>query len=195
MTTHTDTSDKLLQAAIELMAEKGYDGTTTKEIAAAAGVNEVTLFRRFGTKQGLLEAAFHRFHYAGEMTKLFEEELTGSLQEDLVTVSRMYHRLMHRNRKLLSIAQKGSGSLPEEVYREAARHPVQLKKLMADYLAAMAEKKKVTVADPELSALSFMWMNYGAFASGLGPDTPKHGASLEAFIEESCALFARAMTP
>lgn len=72
------TSDKILMTAIGLMAEKGYAGTTTKEIAAAAGVNEVTLFRHFGTKQKLLEVAFERYSYADEMTKVFEESLQGS---------------------------------------------------------------------------------------------------------------------
>ncbi|UUZ81844.1 TetR/AcrR family transcriptional regulator [Paenibacillus sp. P26] len=45
------TGDKLILAAIDLIAEQGYDGTTTKEIASAAGVSEVTLFRHFGSKQ------------------------------------------------------------------------------------------------------------------------------------------------
>ena len=50
MTNNRSTSDKILQAAIDLMADKGYDGTSTKEIAQVAGVNEVTVFRHFGTK-------------------------------------------------------------------------------------------------------------------------------------------------
>lgn len=41
MSPNPTTSDKILMATIDLMAEKGYDGTTTKEIALAAGVNEV----------------------------------------------------------------------------------------------------------------------------------------------------------
>lgn len=59
-------SDKLLLAAIDLIASKGYKGVTTQEIAAAAGFSEKTLFRHFGSKQNLLEAAFDRFHYAEE---------------------------------------------------------------------------------------------------------------------------------
>ncbi len=65
------TDDKLLLAAIDLIAEKGYNGVTTQEIAGAAGLSEKTLFRRFGSKLNLLETAFDRYHYAEEMTRLF----------------------------------------------------------------------------------------------------------------------------
>ena len=40
--------DAVLAAAVSVFAEKGYRTTTTKEIAERAGVNEVTLFRRYG---------------------------------------------------------------------------------------------------------------------------------------------------
>lgn len=51
-----ETRDRILQAAAALIAERGYVATTTRAIATAAGVNEVTLFRRFGSKQGLVRA-------------------------------------------------------------------------------------------------------------------------------------------
>ena len=194
MDNQLSTSDKILLAAIELMAEKGYNGTTTKEIAAHAGVNEVTLFRHFGSKQKLLEAAFDRFHYAEEMTKLFRERLTGELHADLLLISRTYHRIMNRNRKLLEIAHKGGNTLPDEVHARALRHPQQLKQLLTDYFTAMAERGLVVKSRPDLLALSFMWMNYGAFISKLS-ENPGSGVTLDDFIEESVMLFARGLTP
>lgn len=188
------TSEKLLLAAIELMAEKGYESTTTKEIAVAAGVNEVTLFRHFGSKQKLLEAAFDRYHYGDEMTKLFNEKLTFELKPDLLLISRTYHQIMNRNRKLIEIAQKGSSSLPDEVRERAHRHPEQLKKLLAAYFITMSEQGKIIQSNPELQAWSFMWMNYGAFTSKLGLGSYST-LTLEAFIEESVQIFARGLTP
>ncbi|PYI54641.1 TetR/AcrR family transcriptional regulator [Paenibacillus flagellatus] len=182
-------------AAIDLMAEKGYDGTTTKEIAAAAGVNEVTLFRHFGTKQKLLEAAFNRYHYADEMTKLFEQSIRWELYEDLLLIGRTYHRIMNRNRKLLSIVQKGGSHLPADIQREAGRHPRHLRKLLSDYLTAMTAQGKAAAANPAMQALAFMWMHYGAFISKLNPNDDDPENSMDEFIEESVRLFARALAP
>lgn len=49
---------RLLNAARELFVRQGITQTTTRQIADLAGVNEVTLFRHFGSKQGLLLAVF-----------------------------------------------------------------------------------------------------------------------------------------
>ena len=62
-TTHpekTNTRDKILEAAIELFAEKGFNGTTTKEIAEAADVNESLIFRHFSTKRDLYGAIIEK---------------------------------------------------------------------------------------------------------------------------------------
>lgn len=188
------TSDKLILAAIDLIAEQGYDGTTTKEIAAAAGVNEVTLFRHFGSKQRLLVAAFERYHYAGEMTKLFHERLTWDVRTDLLLISRTYHEIMNRNRKLLAIAQKGGSRLPEEVHKNASQHPVQLKRLLTNYFSSLYQCGKIAQVDPEITAMSFMWMNLGAFSSNL-VESSQSDVTLDMFIERSVDLFARALAP
>ncbi|SFB25808.1 transcriptional regulator, TetR family [Cohnella sp. OV330] len=195
MSASPTTSEKILLATIELMAEKGYDGTTTKEIALAAGVNEVTLFRHFGTKEKLLEAAFSRFHYGNEMTKLFNEGLKGLLHEDLLTVSRTYHNIMNQNRKLISIALKGSSTLPDSVLLEASRNPKHLQSLLADYLTKMSSEGKVISSNPDIQALSFMWMNYGAFISGLNAKEATSEDTLDEFIEESVSIFTKALSP
>lgn len=55
-TTPQDSGAKILSAAAELFGERGYKATATRAIAERAGVNEVTLFRRFKNKQGILAA-------------------------------------------------------------------------------------------------------------------------------------------
>lgn len=52
-----DTELRILKAASRLHGERGFRGTTTRAIAEAAGVNEVTLFRHFASKKDLLLAA------------------------------------------------------------------------------------------------------------------------------------------
>lgn len=48
------TRARLLAAALDLFARQGYDGTTVAQIAAAAGVTEMTFYRHFGSKDQLL---------------------------------------------------------------------------------------------------------------------------------------------
>jgi len=52
-----ETRQSILDAAAELIGERGYRATTTRAIAERAGVNEVTTFRHFGNKKGLLVGA------------------------------------------------------------------------------------------------------------------------------------------
>ncbi|MBC6421929.1 MAG: TetR/AcrR family transcriptional regulator [Hormoscilla sp. SP5CHS1] len=48
------TRTRILQAAQRLFAHKGYDGTTTRDLAQAAGVAEGTIFRHFDSKKAIL---------------------------------------------------------------------------------------------------------------------------------------------
>ncbi|ADG07383.1 TetR/AcrR family transcriptional regulator [Kyrpidia tusciae] len=53
-----DKMEQILKAARNVFIEKGYEKGTTMEIAKAAGVAELTLFRKFGSKRNLFLAAF-----------------------------------------------------------------------------------------------------------------------------------------
>ena len=54
------TRDRILDAALKTFARDGLQGATTRNIAQEAGVNEVTLFRHFQNKEGLLAAVMTR---------------------------------------------------------------------------------------------------------------------------------------
>ncbi len=64
-----DIREKLLDAAGRLYSECGFRGATTRRIAVAAGVNEVTLFRHFRSKELLLREAIGRDWAAVECPK------------------------------------------------------------------------------------------------------------------------------
>lgn len=50
--------DRILMAAKQLFAERGYENTSTVAIARLAGTSESQLMKHFGSKEGLLEAIF-----------------------------------------------------------------------------------------------------------------------------------------
>jgi TetR/AcrR family transcriptional regulator len=55
-----DRRQQIVRTAMELFARKGFKGTTTKEIALGAGVNEAIIFRHFPTKEDLYSAIIDR---------------------------------------------------------------------------------------------------------------------------------------
>ncbi len=77
----------MFDAALSVLAQQGYRGATTRRIAEAAGINEVTLFRRFGDKRQLILAAIH-----ATLARLANDGLvvTGDLEADLVRVVEYY---------------------------------------------------------------------------------------------------------
>jgi len=52
----TERKEQIIQASLTVFIEKGYSATTTAELAKAAGVSEVTLFRHFSSKQEIFQA-------------------------------------------------------------------------------------------------------------------------------------------
>lgn len=65
--------DRIVESALSLFSEHGITAATTKQIAESAGVNEVTLFRQFGSKQGLLLAVLQEAPIAQKMQAALSE--------------------------------------------------------------------------------------------------------------------------
>jgi AcrR family transcriptional regulator len=55
-----DVKEKIISAAMTAYAESGFQGATTRRVAEIAGVNEVTIFRNFGSKAALMDEALFR---------------------------------------------------------------------------------------------------------------------------------------
>jgi TetR/AcrR family transcriptional regulator len=62
----SDRRRQLLETALDFFSRKGFEGATTKEIAASAGVTEAIIFRHFPSKQALYTAVLDFHHEAGE---------------------------------------------------------------------------------------------------------------------------------
>jgi AcrR family transcriptional regulator len=53
--------DKILEAALECFAEKGYDGTRIRQIAEKAGVTEGALYRHYTSKEEVAQALYKQY--------------------------------------------------------------------------------------------------------------------------------------
>jgi AcrR family transcriptional regulator len=94
------TRERLLEAAGRVFARDGLDGATTREIAREAGVNEVTLFRHFGSKDRLLRAVVERnFGTAATPPPAFTPGNT--LRADLQAHAQVYEQRLEENMPLI----------------------------------------------------------------------------------------------
>jgi len=71
--------DAIIDAATRLFATKGYNETSTAEVAREAGVAQGTLFYHFKTKEGIMLEAFHAMMdtYLTGLEKAAAEAVTG----------------------------------------------------------------------------------------------------------------------
>jgi AcrR family transcriptional regulator len=94
--------ERILEAARRVYAKHGFRGATTRLIAIEAGVNEVTLFRTFGSKGSLLEAVLERYQGPGGEGSILPDapveplrELTAFVAQNLARVREMRPLLVH----------------------------------------------------------------------------------------------------
>ena len=127
--------DQLLEAALQVYAESGYHGATTRRIAAAAGVNEVTLFRHFGSKDVLLREALWRCQAEGTIP--LPETPQDPLQE-LTDWSRSHLLHLHQRAALIRTCLSEFAERPDLVTPELSC-PVRAAQALAAYLERLRE--------------------------------------------------------
>jgi AcrR family transcriptional regulator len=86
-----DTRQRLLRAAADVFAERGYDGTRVADIATAAGVSNGALYAHFGSKAELLVGAL-REHGQRMMADLFAADPDRSIADLLLVIGRWLPR-------------------------------------------------------------------------------------------------------
>jgi len=94
------TRQRLLDAAARVFARDGINGATTRAIAQEAGVNEVTLFRHFQTKERLLAAVVGE-NFATPPAATTAIQSTSDLRADLAEHARRYEELLAENLPLV----------------------------------------------------------------------------------------------
>ena len=111
-----DKTDQIIKASISVFVKKGYLGATTKEIAEKANVAEVTLYRKFGTKQNLFDYSVKSVteNKFSEVLDFDEEKSTNDFFKQLLD-NRLI--VISKNIKVVRmlISESLSGNLPKEL--------------------------------------------------------------------------------
>ncbi len=150
-----DTRQRILAATRALYSTKGSRGTTTRQVADRAEVNEATVFRHFGTKQQLLAAMLD--HYNAETS--FPEALDNvrrcaTVDEQLRLLGQYAVDAVRRKEDLIKIAMAEELANPEGTtcaWRIPTATRVRVSSFFAEKVAAGELR-----GDPNLLGCAFM---------------------------------------
>ncbi|MGL5032727.1 MAG: TetR/AcrR family transcriptional regulator [Microcystaceae cyanobacterium] len=127
LTQEETTRARILQAGLKLFAEKGYEGTTTKDLAQAAQVAEGTLFRYFSTKKAILvEVA--TLGWIEILTDLLTELSEMASYKAIAQVMRHRMLRMQESKNLLRVC-----------FVEAQFHPELRDRIQAEIISKMTD--------------------------------------------------------
>jgi AcrR family transcriptional regulator len=122
-----DRRNQIVAIAAELFSEKGFNGTTTKEIAAHAGVSEAIIFRHFPTKSALYSAIIENKTEQGTIELRQELEQAAVKKDDYTFFKQLAHRMLEGHLKdptlmrLLLYSALERHELSQIFYQQTAR--------------------------------------------------------------------------
>jgi len=96
MTIYNEKQIQIMEAAEELFAERGFDGTSVRDVAKQAGVNLAMISYYFGSKEKLMEALFrYRGHYIKlQLENMLQNNEMSSLQKIYSLIDSYIERIM-----------------------------------------------------------------------------------------------------
>jgi AcrR family transcriptional regulator len=171
----SETAQRIIQAAARVFSQHGFAGATTRAIAAEASVNEVTLFRHFGSKKNLMLAVINQRSVMPEVRTALTGQLTGDYRQDLLHIGTHFLALTAERRNEILMTLFEAQRLPE-IRDIIAEVPRQRQEALGQYLRQQIERDVVRDMDPDLAAQAFLGMLFAYATSYLmlaGPDGSK----------------------
>lgn len=154
---------EILEAAEKLFSQKGYKGTTTKELAATAGVHEAILFRHFTNKQELYRAAMETKLSRNRDTALEQMQKCARDRDDRGFFEALARGLLTRFEEDPSITRlilysALEGHEPQEV---AIERQLRVEKPTLDYISKRIRDGAFRKLDPNHAVIAFGAMLFG----------------------------------
>ncbi len=159
------TREKIMEAARDLFEQKGFAAATTKEIAAQAGVSEVTLFRHFESKRSLFNETLHSCLHPYTVEDYLKHSVTYDLRTDLKHIGYDLLNTYKKNAPLIRMVMRDKfrGTEPE---RDARKNEQHAEHSLLTYFKAMKEAGHLN-ADPKMALKLYMTNIMGHFYRGM----------------------------
>ena len=185
-----DAREQLLQAAIKVYSVSGVRGATTRRIALEAGVNEVTLFRHFGSKDALMQEAL-RWKAQALFTSTLPAEPADPFVE-LLAFARNHYDALSKHRDLIRVSMGEFAEHPEAT-QMACREAEAMDQALRTYLTRL-RAKGWAYGEWDVDAAASMLLGT-LFSDVMGRDCmPQcYPFSPEAGVRQYVALFLRSI--
>lgn len=152
------TGERILSTAAGLFARYGYNGVSTRDIAVAAGVNEVTIYRQYQRKRDLylavLDAALGQVRLPGDMlTQIAQAESVPMVLNrtfELVTVT------LNRQPELLGLLHFSVLEFSDDLDPLFRRHFGELVKVLARYIDPWIRRGELRCPDAKMLILTLI---------------------------------------
>ncbi len=154
--------EKIMHAAFDIFSREGYDSTTTRKIAQAADVNEVTIFRKFGCKGELAKAVIerHKTYTLGYVTDLIGAAESAGLEAGLdVICNGMMKYFTARGNFIISMVFGGWNN--DAVSPHIMAVPGELIRMLSGYMERQiraGKMRRIDTAVASMQMISFLIM-------------------------------------
>src|SRR5689334_3443748 len=186
----SDRRTQLLDAALNVFSRKGFNGATTKEIAAESGVTEAVIFRHFPTKQALYQAVleselacpgFHEW-MAKAQDCMNRNDDEGLFRAIATAIIESYHGDARLERVLLFAALEGN----DQGLAHFRSSSIPIYELLRDYIERRQLEGALAAHHPGaiLSAIAGMAQRYAMY-------TKLFGFPAEVSDQDAAAAFTR----
>ena len=188
-----DTSQKIIDATMALIRDKGYVATTTKDIAHLAGVNECTLFRKFKNKKDIVLSGIAQEKWRANITPELFQNVVWELQPDLEMFMTAYMDRITPDFVNLSI-----GLRAPQLYDETAplimKVPQAFPSSLIEYFEKMEQLGKIGHMDFESLAMTIFSSTFGYTFLKSSFHQELTSLDREQFIKNSVAVFLNGIT-
>ena len=155
------TGEKIFDAAVDLFAERGYDGVSVRDIAKAVGISEGAVYRHYASKEEILEAVFafieNRIYappQGGSLEGLVEAL---SFREFLESIPRymVADRALAKITRIMLIEMYHNEKIRSYVQKELYERPIEETEAI---FRLFLERGKIRRCDPR--ALATLYISY-----------------------------------
>ena len=183
-----DTSQKIIDATMALIRDKGYVATTTKDIAHLAGVNECTLFRKFKNKKDIVLSGIAQEKWRANITPELFQNVVWELQPDLEMFMTAYMDRITPDFVNLSIGLRAP-QLYDETAPMIMKVPQAFISSLIEYFEKMEQLGKIGHMDFESLAMTIFSSTFGYTFLKSSFQQELTSLDREQFIKNSVAVF------